>query len=266
MDRDPLPLALTIAGSDPSGGAGIQADLKTFEAHGVYGMSVVTALTAQNTTGVRAFEVVSPAFVRQQLDAVLEDIGTDAAKTGMLASAAVMEAVAAGVAHHGIDALVVDPVAASKHGDPLLEPDAVTAMRDVVVPRALVVTPNLGEVELLTGVAVATVDDLPRAGDAMLELGCRWVLVKGGHLEGEEAVDLLTDGRHREWCAAPRLDARDTHGTGCTLAAAITARLATGDDLVPAVRSAKDYLTGALRRGVRIGSGIGPVDHQWRAR
>jgi hydroxymethylpyrimidine/phosphomethylpyrimidine kinase len=266
VDPDRPYLALTIAGSDPGGGAGIQADLKTFEAYGVYGMSVITALTAQNTLGVRGFEVVSPAFVREQLDAVMEDIGTHAAKTGMLASAAVMEAVAAGIVHHGIDTLVVDPVAASKHGDPLLEPDAVAALRELVVPRALVVTPNLGEVELLTGVEVATVDDLPRAGDAMLELGSRWVLVKGGHLEGEQAVDLLTDGRRREWYAAPRLDARDTHGTGCTLAAAITARLAAGDDLVQAVRSAKDYLTGALRRGVRIGSGIGPVDHGWQHR
>ncbi len=260
------PVALTMAGSDPSGGAGIQADLKTFEAHGVYGMAVLTALTAQNTLGVRGFEVVSSAFVRQQIDAVMEDIGTDAAKTGMLASAAVMEAVAAAVTHHGIDALVVDPVAASKHGDPLLEREALTALREVVVPLALVATPNLGEVELLTGVTVEGVDDLERAGDAMVELGCRWVLVKGGHLPGPQAVDLLTDGRHREWYPGPRLDSRDTHGTGCTLAAAMTARLAAGDDLVPAVRAAKDYLTGALRRGVRIGAGIGPVDHQWRSR
>jgi hydroxymethylpyrimidine/phosphomethylpyrimidine kinase len=267
VEPDRPPLALSIAGSDPSGGAGIQADLKTFEAHGVYGMAVITALTAQNTLGVRGFEVVAAPFVRQQIDAVLEDIGTDAAKTGMLASAAVMDAVAAGLAHHRVEALVVDPVAASKHGDPLLEQDAVAALREVVVPLALVATPNLGEVELLTGVEVTGVDDLPRAGDAMLELGCRWVLIKGGHLEaGEEAVDLLTDGRRREWFSAPRLDSRDTHGTGCTLAAAITARLAAGDDLVPAVRSAKDYLTGALRRGVRIGSGIGPVDHRWRDR
>ena len=259
-------LALTIAGSDPSGGAGIQADLKTFEAHGVYGMSVITALTAQNTLGVHGFEMVPSVFVRQQLDAVADDIGVDAAKTGMLGSAEVMEAVTAGVRHHGLDALVVDPVAASKHGDPLLEADALTALREAVLPTALVATPNIGEVELLTGVRVQTVDDLPRAADAVLELGCRWVLVKGGHLAGEHATDLLTDGRQREWLASPRIDARDTHGTGCTLAAAITARLALGDDLVSAARAAKEYLTGALARGVRIGAGIGPVDHGWRHR
>lgn len=260
------PLALTIAGSDPSGGAGIQADLKTFEAHGVYGMSVLTALTAQNTLGVQGFEMVPSAFVRQQLDAVMSDIGVDAAKTGMLGSAAVMEAVAAGVRHHGIELLVVDPVAASKHGDALLEDDALAALREAVLPVALVATPNVGELELLTGVRAETVADLPRAADALLELGCRWALVKGGHLADDEATDLLTDGHHREWLRAPRLDVRDTHGTGCTLAAAITARLAAGDDVVGAARAAKDYLTGALRRGVRIGAGIGPVDHRWRER
>lgn len=260
------PLALTIAGSDPSGGAGIQADLKTFEAHGVYGMSVITALTAQNTLGVQGVEMVPSVFVRQQLDVVVDDIGVDAAKTGMLGSAAVMGAVAAGVAHHGIDALVVDPVAASKHGDALLEPDALEALREHIVPRALVATPNVGEVELLTGVTVTTPDDLPRAAAAVLELGCRWALVKGGHLAGGQASDLLTDGRHVEWLHAPRLDARDTHGTGCTLAAALTARLAAGDGIVEAARRAKEYLHGSLRHGVRIGAGIGPVDHQWRHR
>jgi hydroxymethylpyrimidine/phosphomethylpyrimidine kinase len=260
------PRALTIAGSDPSGGAGIQADLKTFEAHGVYGMSVLTALTAQNTLGVQGFEMVPSAFVRQQLDAVVSDIGVDAAKTGMLGSAPVMEAVAAGVRHHGIDRLVVDPVAASKHGDALLEPDALAALREAVLPLALVATPNVGELALLTGVTAETEDDLPRAADALLELGCRWALVKGGHLAGGQATDLLSDGRHHEWLRAPRLDVRDTHGTGCTLAAAITARLALGDDVVAAVRAAKDYLTGALRHGVRIGGGIGPVDHRWRDR
>ena len=266
MDPATPPRALTIAGSDSSGGAGIQADLKTFEAHGVYGMSVITALTAQNTLGVHGVEMVSSAFVRQQLDVVVDDVGIDAAKTGMLGSSAIMEAVVAGAHHHGLSALVVDPVAASKHGDPLLEQEALASLRERVVPAALVATPNLGEVELLTGVRVASPDDLPRAADAMLELGCTWALVKGGHLAGTEAVDLLTDGTHREWVSSPRLDARDTHGTGCTLAAAITANLAAGDDVVPAVRAAKEYLTGALRRGVRIGRGIGPVDHQWRHR
>jgi hydroxymethylpyrimidine/phosphomethylpyrimidine kinase len=266
MEQAPPPLALTIAGSDPSGGAGIQADLKTFEAHGVYGMSVITALTAQNTLGVQGVEVVSPAFVRRQLDSVLEDVGADAAKTGMLASAEVMDAVASGIREHRLETLVVDPVAASKHGDSLLEPEALSTLRETIVPLALVATPNLGEVELLTGVAVSDAGDMERAASAMLELGCSWVLVKGGHLEGEDAADLLTDGRDRQWLRAPRLEVRDTHGTGCTLAAAITSRLAMGDDVVPAVSAAKEYLTGALRRGVRIGSGIGPVDHGWRTR
>ena len=260
------PVALTVAGSDPSGGAGIQADLKTFEACGVYGMAVLTALTAQNTLGVHGVEVVPPEFVRAQLDAVLDDVGADAVKTGMLASAAVMDAVADAFSAHDVDALVVDPVAASKHGDPLLDPDAVDTLRTRIVPRALVATPNAGEVGLLTGVTPRRREDLPEAAAAVLALGCRWVLVKGGHLDDDVAVDLLTDGDQEHWLEAPRLDTRDTHGTGCTLAAAITAGLASGDDVVTAVRAAKEYLTGALRTGVRIGAGIGPVDHQWRTR
>jgi hydroxymethylpyrimidine/phosphomethylpyrimidine kinase len=260
------PVALSVAGSDPSGGAGIQADLKTFEACGVYGMAVLTALTAQNTLGVHGVEVVTPAFVGAQLDAVLGDVGAQAVKTGMLATAPVMEVVAETLDAHGVRTLVVDPVAASKHGDPLLEDDAVRTLATRIVPRALVATPNAGEVGLLTGRTPRRREDLPAAADAVLELGCRWVLVKGGHLDDEVAVDLLTDGDEVHWLEAPRLDTRDTHGTGCTLAAAITAGLAAGLDVVPAVRAAKDYLTGALRTGVRIGEGIGPVDHQWRSR
>ena len=260
------PVALTIAGSDSGGGAGIQADLKTFEALGVYGASVLTALTAQNTLGVQGVHVVPPTFVRQQLDSVAGDIGVDAAKTGMLATAGVIEAVADGVAAHGIGALVVDPVAASKHGDPLLADDAVDALRRRIVPAALVATPNLGEVALLTGVEVTERAELPRAAAAFLELGCTWVLVKGGHLPGDTAVDLLSDGTTRVEVVADRYETRDTHGTGCTLSAAIAAELAKGSEVVPAVRAAKDYVTGALRQGVRIGAGIGPVDHQWRRR
>jgi hydroxymethylpyrimidine/phosphomethylpyrimidine kinase len=260
------PIALSVAGSDPSGGAGIQADLKTFEACGVYGMAVIAALTAQNTLGVHGVEVVSASFVREQLDAVLADVGADAVKTGMLASAPVMGAVAQAFEDHGVRTLVVDPVAASKHGDPLLEPEAVEALRTLIVPRALVATPNAGEVGLLTGVTPRNRDDLEGAAEAMLDLGPRWVLLKGGHLDDALAVDLLTDGRESHWLEAPRLDTRDTHGTGCTLAAAIAAGLAAGLDVVPAVRAAKDYLNGALRTGVRIGRGIGPVDHQWRTR
>ncbi len=266
MTRTP-PRALTIAGSDSGGGAGIQADLKTFQARGVFGMSVLTALTAQNTVGVQGVHEVPPAFVRQQLDSVLADIGVDAVKIGMLSSAEIMEAVAAGLAAHGVETVVIDPVAASKHGDALLRPEAVDALRTVMLPLATVATPNLGEVELLTGVRVEGVDDLRTAADAMLALGPRWVLVKGGHLpDNLDAVDLLSDGDTYEPITAERLDTRDTHGTGCTLSSAIAAELAKGADVPAAVKEAKRYLTGALKRGVRVGKGIGPVDHAWELR
>lgn len=262
---DTPPRALTIAGSDSGGGAGIQADLKTFEAFDVYGMSVITALTAQNTLGVQGVHAVPAGFVVEQLDSVVTDIGVDAAKTGMLANAEIIAAVARGVEAHGIGPLVVDPVAASKHGDPLLQPEAVEALRHELLPRATVITPNAGEAALLVDVEVSTRRDLRRAAEALLELGPRWVLVKGGHLpEGEEAVDLLSDGDTTLELAEERVDTRDTHGTGCTLAAGIAAGLARGEDVPTAVRAAKAYVTGAIRRGVRIGQGIGPVDHGWR--
>ena len=254
--------ALTVAGSDSGGGAGIQADLKTFQELDVFGMSVVTALTAQNTVGVHGVHEVPPAFVRAQMDAVLGDIGADVVKTGMLANAAIIQAVAAGLREHDVRRLVVDPVCASKHGDPLLRPDAVEALRGFVA-QAEIVTPNLGEVALLTGVEVRTREDLPAAAAAMLALGPGWVLVKGGHLPGDEAVDLLSDGTTEVAIAAPRLATTDTHGTGCTLASAIAAYRGRGRTVPDAVRAAKDYVTGAIRTGIRIGSGIGPVDHAW---
>lgn len=263
----PLPRTLTIAGSDSGGGAGIQADLKTFQELGAFGMSVITALTAQNTVGVHGVLEVAPEFVTAQLDAVAGDIGVDAAKTGMLASADIIEAVAKGIEAHGIDRLVVDPVSASKHGDRLLAPDAIDALRTRILPLAEVVTPNLGEVEVLTGVAVDDVSDLDAAADAMLTLGSRWVLIKGGHLpDNRDAIDLLTDGTQRIEIPAERLDTVDTHGTGCTLAAAIAAYLANGDDVETSVRAGKAFVTGAIRNGIRIGSGIGPVDHGWQRR
>jgi hydroxymethylpyrimidine/phosphomethylpyrimidine kinase len=265
QERGALPRALTIAGSDSGGGAGIQADLKTFSALGVYGMTVLTALTAQNTVGVQAIHEVPPGFVRAQLDSVCDDIGVDAAKTGMLANAEVIRSVVEGVHRHGIERLVVDPVAVSKHGDPLLALEASGALRDELIPHALIVTPNAGEMRMLTGVAVRRAGDLRPAAEALLELGPRWVLAKGGHLaEEEDAVDLLTDGRTYREFRARRLATRDTHGTGCTLAAAITAGLAAGEPVPDAVAAAKDYLTGALEHGLRIGQGIGPVDHGWR--
>jgi hydroxymethylpyrimidine/phosphomethylpyrimidine kinase len=267
MSGAPLPRTLTIAGSDSGGGAGIQADLKTMQELGAYGMSVLTALTAQDTVGVHGIHEVPPAFVRAQLDAVAADIGVDAAKTGMLANAAIVAEVAEGVRRHGITQLVVDPVAASKHGDPLLRPEAVAALKHELLPLAALATPNLGEVALLTGIEVAHPRDLHRAAEAMKALGPTWVLIKGGHLPGNAAAtDLLSDGDQAIPVTAERLDTRDTHGTGDTLASAITVALARGDGMPEAVRKGKAYVTGAIRNGLRLGKGIGPLDHAWHRR
>ena len=262
-----LPRALTIAGSDSGGGAGIQADLKTFSELGVYGMSAITALTAQNTVGVHGVHEVPAEFVTLQLDVVLGDIGADVVKTGMLSSAAIIDAVVKAVGAHDIRRLVVDPVCASKHGDPLLRPEAVDAMRTGIIPLAEIVTPNLGEVTVLTGVEVRTRADLGVAARAVKDLGPEWVLIKGGHLDDDEdAVDLLFDGRSEILISGPRHPTTDTHGTGCTLASAIAAYRALGLDVEGAVRGAKDYVSGAIAHGLRLGRGIGPVDHGWRRR
>ncbi|MGH3443142.1 MAG: bifunctional hydroxymethylpyrimidine kinase/phosphomethylpyrimidine kinase [Nitriliruptorales bacterium] len=259
-----VPRALTVAGSDSGGGAGIQADLKTFQALGVYGMSALTALTAQNTVGVHGIHEVPADFVRQQIDVVVDDIGVDVVKTGMLANAEIISAVASGVRDHGVDRLVVDPVSASKHGDPLLRADAVDALRDELLPLATVVTPNVGEVKVLVGVEITGVGDLRRAAEAILAAGPRWVLVKGGHLPGNaDAIDLLTDGDEWIEIASRRLETRDTHGTGCTLASAIAAGLAHGKPVPDAVRAGKRFVTAAIAAGVRIGEGIGPVNASW---
>jgi hydroxymethylpyrimidine/phosphomethylpyrimidine kinase len=264
---DGIPRVLTIAGSDSGGGAGIQAELKAFQELGVYGMTVLTALTAQNTVGVHAIHEVPASFVSAQLDAVATDIGTDAVKTGMLANASIVAAVADGVRAHRLGPLVVDPVCASKHGDPLLRPDAVDALRRQLLPLADLVTPNLGEVRLLTGVEVGGLDDLPRAARAVKALGPRWVLIKAGHLPGNsDATDLLFDGETEVRVTATRVETDDTHGTGDTLAAAITAQLALGSDMLAAVRSGKAFVTGAIRHALRLGKGIGPVDQGWGRR
>jgi hydroxymethylpyrimidine/phosphomethylpyrimidine kinase len=255
------PRVLTIAGSDSGGGAGIQADLKTMLALGVHGMSVITAVTAQNSVGVQGYWELAPEAVRAQFTSVVGDIGVQAVKTGMIASVELGELVAELLA--GVDVpVVVDPVCASKHGDPLLSPDTVTSIRDRLLPRATVVTPNVYETALLTGVKVRSEADLRAAAEAVLALGPRWVLVKGGHLEGA-AIDLLYDGEREVELRAPRLDNRHTHGTGCTLASAIAARLALGDDVPAAAAAAKDYVTGAIEAGFPLGTGIGPVDHGW---
>jgi len=256
------PRVLTVAGSDSGGGAGIQADLKAMLALGVHGMSVLTAVTAQNSVGVQGCWELPAAAVRAQLASVLDDIGVDAVKTGMLACAETVAAVAAGLS--GVDApVVVDPVSASRHGDPLLAAGAVDVLRQQLLPLATLVTPNIPEAEQLTGVRIAGPEDMLRAAEKLLGWGPRAVLVKGGHLAGE-AVDLLWDGSTARTFRAPRLANRHTHGTGCTLASAIAARLALGDGLAEAVGAAKEYLTGAIAAGFPLGAGIGPVDPGWR--
>jgi len=259
-----IPVALTIAGSDSGGGAGIQADLKTFQALGVYGTSAITAITAQNTLGVRAVQEVSPDVVVAQIDAVADDLGVDGAKTGMLSSAAVVEAVAGAVRRWGLDrVLVVDPVMVAKSGDRLLREDAVQALRERLLPLAAVVTPNVPEAEVLAGRALSGEEDLRRAAVEIAALGPRAVVMKGGHLAGDP-VDLLFDGQRFHRFPGRRVPTRSTHGTGCTFSAAIAARLALGDDVVAAVGAAKAYLAGALERARSIGHGHGPVAHDWQ--
>jgi hydroxymethylpyrimidine/phosphomethylpyrimidine kinase len=266
MESRTVPRALTIAGSDSGGGAGIQADLNTFGAFGVFGTTAITAVTVQNTLGVSSFEELSPSTVAAQIRAVAEDIGVDAAKTGMLASEPIVSAVADAVASTGIRALVVDPVSVSKHGHRLLAEDAVASLRERILPLATLATPNLPEAAVLAGIAVDGPDDMLRAGERLLELGAGAVLVKGGHLEGAGADDLFVDATRREWLRGERLQTRNTHGTGCVLSAAITACLARGDGLLDAVRTGKGFVTEAIRHALEIGGGIGPVDPLWRTR
>jgi hydroxymethylpyrimidine/phosphomethylpyrimidine kinase len=260
------PTALTIAGSDSGGGAGAQADLKTFLACRVHGLSAITAVTVQNSLGVTGFHEIPPQVVADQIESVASDIGVDAAKTGMLASAEIMAAVAEVVSRLRITPFVVDPVAASQHGDPLLRPDALDALRDVIIPLATLITPNLGEVRLLTGVEVHTRADMDDAAKALHALGPRAVLVKGGHLADGPAVDILYDGETTIELTAPRRDTAHTHGSGDTLAAAITAGLARGLDLPAAVQEGKAFISGAVGDSFALGAGLGPVGHFWRVR
>lgn len=255
--------ALTIAGSDSGGGAGIQADLKTFAALGVYGSSVVTAITAQNTRGVFAVQEVDPEVIAAQIDAVVEDIGAGAVKTGMLSSAPIIDAVADRLHHHRIQNLVVDPVMVAKSGDRLLRAEAVSALTELLIPLALVVTPNLPEAETLVGYPIETDADARRAAEAIIRQGARSVIVKGGHRSGD-AVDLLFDGETFHLFRAARIDTPHTHGTGCTFSAAIAAGLARGLSLTEAVRAAKEFLTGAIQRAYPIGAGHSPVHHFYR--
>jgi hydroxymethylpyrimidine/phosphomethylpyrimidine kinase len=262
----PVPRALTIAGSDSGGGAGIQADLKTFAALGVWGTSAVTSVTVQNTVGVTDVSDVPPAVVAAQIRAVASDVGLDAAKTGMLSSAEIVEAVASEIERNAIPNVVVDPVFVSKHGDALLREDAVQALRTLILPLATLVTPNLPEAEGLSGLAVREREEMAAAAEAILALGPRAVLIKGGHLKGEDADDLLASADGMSWIGGDRIDTPHTHGTGCTLSAAIAGFLARGWSLEPAVREAKAFVTEAIRHALPLGRGIGPVDPGWRWR
>ncbi len=256
--------ALTIAGSDSGGGAGIQADLKTFAAHGVYGTSAITAVTAQNTVGVTGVVALEADFVTAQIEAVAGDIALHAVKTGMLATAAIVEAVAAAIAELELPLVVVDPVMVAKSGDRLLDDDGVQMLRTELLPKALVVTPNIPEAEALSGRTIRSLDDAREAARRIQNMGPSAVIIKGGHAPGDEIVDLLFDGHaFTEW-RTPRIATKNTHGTGCTFASAVAANLALGKQLSEAAREAQQYVAGAIRHALAIGRGHGPLDHFWR--
>jgi hydroxymethylpyrimidine/phosphomethylpyrimidine kinase len=257
--------ALTIAGSDSGGGAGIQADLKTFAAHGVFGTSAITAVTAQNTLGVTSWLALPADLVTAQIEAVAGDIGAQSVKTGMLANAAIVEAVAAAIESMDLPLVVVDPVMVAKGGDRLLEEDAVLAMRAELLPRAHIVTPNLPEAEVLAGIRIDSVEAMHESGRRILALGPRVVLVKGGHLDSPDAVDVVCTWEGSYELRSPRIASTNTHGTGCTLASAIAANLALGINDREAIERAKAYLEGAIRHAPGLGRGHGPLNHFWRA-
>jgi hydroxymethylpyrimidine/phosphomethylpyrimidine kinase len=254
------PTVMTIAGSDSGGGAGIQADLKTFSALGVFGTSTLTAITAQNTVAVSAVHEVPTDVITAQIDAVLTDIGADAVKTGMLSSTAIIEAVAEAVQRHHMPNLVVDPVMVAKSGDRLLRQEAIGAMRSVLLPLATVVTPNIPEAEELTGITVANDADARRVARAIVDMGAGSVVVKGGHRDGPP-TDLFFDGNEFHEFTAERIPTVNTHGTGCTFASAIASYLAHGEPVTIAIKWAKEYVTEAIRASYSIGSGHGPLHH-----
>jgi hydroxymethylpyrimidine/phosphomethylpyrimidine kinase len=259
-----IPVALTIAGSDSSGGAGVQADLKTFAALGVYGASVITALTAQNTTGVSGIHQVLADFVTAQIDAVFSDLDVSAVKIGMVADRAIIEAIVAGLARWSPKHIVLDPVMVATSGDHLLAADAVATLRTELIPRAGLVTPNLPEAAALLGEAVATSEAaIASQGARLLAMGCRAVLIKGGHGQGSESIDYLFAGEGTIALSAPRVATKNTHGTGCSLSSAIAAGLAKGEGLEAAVRQAKGWISAAIAAADRldVGRGHGPIHH-----
>jgi len=255
------PQVLTIAGSDSGGGAGIQADLKTFQELEVFGTSVLTAVTAQNTCGVHGVEAISPELVTQQLDAIGSDFTIAACKTGMLFDAARIEVVAAGVRRHALNRLVVDPVMIAKGGASLLQDSAVEALKTSLLPLATVVTPNVPEAEVLTGMRIRTFEDRLEAAERMLTYGVRAVVLKGGHMEGESAEDLVMTESGAFILSTPRIQTNDTHGTGCTFSAALTAELAKGYSILEATVTAKRFIQSAISHGLDIGAGHGPTNH-----
>jgi len=255
-----MKIALSIAGSDSGGGAGIQADLLTFAAHGIHGTTALTAITAQNTVGVRAWQALDPAMVRAQIEAVADDMNISALKTGMLANRQIIEEVASVITSRGLGPLVVDPVMVAKSGDRLLDGSAEAAYMERLFPLAALITPNIPEAEVLLARRIRSVEDMKDAATALMRVGCRAVLIKGGHLEGDP-TDILWDGEALHELATARIDTKNTHGTGCTYSAAITARLAFGHDVETSVRGAKQYLTTAIRESYSPGQGHGPVRH-----
>ncbi len=256
-----LKLVLSIAGSDSSGGAGIQADLKAMSANGVYGMSVLTSVTAQNTQGVTAIHDLPVSIIEQQLDAIFDDFDLDAIKTGMLSSSTIVEAVSQRLLKSNVTNLIVDPVMVSKSGHTLLQPDAVEKVKKTLIPMALLVTPNIPEAERLSGLEIRTLAVARQAAKLIHKLGCRYVLIKGGHLLLEKGVDLLYDGKFFNMYKSKYFETPHTHGTGCTFASTIAAHLARGKSLPDAVQVAKTYITEAIRNGLAIGHGKGPTNH-----
>ena len=252
---------LTIAGSDSGGGAGIQADLKTMSANGVYGMSVITSITAQNTKGVTAIYDLPVSIIQQQLDAIFDDFDVAAVKTGMLSSAKIVEAVSRKLQQYKVGNLVVDPVMVAKSGHALLHSKAVEKIKTGLIPQALLVTPNVQEAERLSGLEIRTLAVARQAAKIIHKLGCKYVLIKGGHLLVERGTDLLYDGRFFNMYKSEFIDTPHTHGTGCTYASAITAQLAKGKSVVDAIQAAKLYITEAIRHGLAIGHGNGPTNH-----
>jgi hydroxymethylpyrimidine/phosphomethylpyrimidine kinase len=253
--------ALTIAGSDSGGGAGIQADLKTFQELGTYGMSAITAVTAQNTLGVHGVYPVSIEGIVKQIDAIGEDLGTDALKTGMLFSSEVIEAVSERIHHYGWHNVVVDPVMIAKGGAKLLQNEAVRAMKEKLIPLTAVITPNIPEAEVLTDMKIHSIDDRREASKILMDMGAKSVVIKGGHADDGEVIDLFYDGTSFEELVSPRIDTSHTHGTGCTFSAAITAQLANGQSMKGAVVTAKEFIRAAIEDELGIGSGHGPTNH-----